>query len=79
MDGTGMLVVPKEICEQARLAPGMPVDIRVRDGRIEIEPAARGVRVESRGRLRVAAPVEPSDELTADSVRATRDQIRRDR
>jgi AbrB family looped-hinge helix DNA binding protein len=79
IDGAGRLVVPKEIREQAHIEPGMPLDIRLRDGRIEIEPVARRISIEKRGRLRVAVPAEPSDELTADAVRTTRDRIRRDR
>lgn len=79
IDGAGRLVVPKEIREQAHIEPGMPLDIRLRDGRIEIEPVARRVSIEKRGRVRVAVPAEPSGKLTTDSVRATRDRIRRDR
>jgi AbrB family looped-hinge helix DNA binding protein len=79
IDGAGRLVVPKEIRVQAHLEPGMRLEIRLRDGRIEIEPAARRVSIEKRGRLRVAVPAEPPPRLTAASVRATRDRIHRER
>jgi len=35
----------------------MPLSIVFRDGRVEIEPAPREVRVTKRGRMRVAVPV----------------------
>ncbi|HZS92352.1 MAG TPA: AbrB/MazE/SpoVT family DNA-binding domain-containing protein, partial [Chloroflexota bacterium] len=39
MDAAGRLVIPREIRRQAGLQPGMPVEVRWHDGRIEIEPA----------------------------------------
>jgi AbrB family looped-hinge helix DNA binding protein len=76
IDNAGRLVVPKEIREQAHLEAGMPLEIRLRDGRIEIEPAARRVEIVKRGRLRVAVPTEESADLTAEVVRATREGLR---
>jgi AbrB family looped-hinge helix DNA binding protein len=38
IDAAGRLVIPKQIGEKASLKPGMALDVRVRDGVIEIEP-----------------------------------------
>lgn len=80
IDAAGRLVIPKEIRERARIEAGVPLEIRYRDGRIEIEPVARKVEIVKRGRLRVAIAAEPSEPLRAETVRATRDRVRdRDR
>jgi len=80
MDAAGRLVIPKELRERAHLEPGVPLDVTLRDGRIEIEPAPRPVKLVQRGRFRVAVPTEPSAPLTEDIVRAVRRQLReRDR
>jgi AbrB family looped-hinge helix DNA binding protein len=70
------LVVPKDIREQAHIEAGVPLEIRCRDGRIEIEPAPRVVEIVKRGRLRVAVPAHASTGLTAGVVRRTRDRVR---
>jgi len=57
----------------------MPLDIRVRDGRIEIEPAPVKVKLERRGRLVVAVPEEPAPKLTSQIVEETRRAVRRER
>jgi AbrB family looped-hinge helix DNA binding protein len=80
IDAMGRLVIPKEIRTQAHLEAGLPLDIRLRDGCIEIEPAPRGVEIVKRGRLRVAIPTDRSAPLTERVVRDTRDRLReRDR
>ncbi len=38
MDAAGRLVIPREIRREAGLEPGMPLDVRCREGVIEIEP-----------------------------------------
>ena len=62
MDAGGTITIPQELVEEAGLKPGTPLEITVRDGRIEIEPAAVGVRLERRGRLTVLVPIEPVQE-----------------
>ena len=80
MDAAGRLVIPKELRERAHLEPGVPLDVTLRDGRIEIAPAPREVKFVQRGRFRVAVPTEPSAPLTEETVRAVRRQLReRDR
>ena len=75
MDRAGRLVIPKEIRREAKLAPGMLLEVRWREGRIEIEPAPAAVRLERRGRLLVAVPRKKTPALTADAVEQTRSKI----
>ncbi len=79
MDSAGRLVIPKDIRREAGIRPGMPLDIRVREGRIEIEPAPLTVRLEKRGRFLVAVPQEQVPVLTTEAVEETRDKLRRER
>ena len=79
MDIAGRLVIPKDIRLEAGIRPGMPLDIRVREGRIEIEPAPLRVRLEKRGRLLVAVPEDEVPVLRSDTVEQTRDKLRRER
>jgi AbrB family looped-hinge helix DNA binding protein len=50
IDSAGRLVVPKEVRQQAQLEPGMPLEIRYREGCIEIEPAPLEVDLRRRRR-----------------------------
>lgn len=80
IDAAGRLVIPRHIREEAHLEPGVALEIRFRDGRIEIEPAPRQIEIVKRGRLRVAEPADSSARLTTEAVRRTRDRVRdRDR
>jgi AbrB family looped-hinge helix DNA binding protein len=76
IDSAGRMVVPKPIRERAGLQPGMPLEIRVHDGRVEIEPAPREVRIEERGGFRIAEPLEDYEPLQEETVRRTREQSR---
>ena len=76
IDGAGRLVIPRDIREQAHLEPGVPLEIRFRDGRIEIEPAPVSVEIVKRGRLRVAVPSGAAPRLTEKAVREVRDRLR---
>jgi AbrB family looped-hinge helix DNA binding protein len=77
MDRAGRLVLPKAIRREARIEPGAELEIRVRDGRIEIEPAPLEVRLVKRGRLTVAVPSKPVPPLAQDEVAATIASVRR--
>ena len=76
MDSAGRLVLPREIRDQAKLEPGMPLRIVFRDGRVEIEPAPREVRIVRKGRMQIAVPVEESDALRSDTVREAMESVR---
>jgi len=69
IDRVGRLVIPKEIREEAGIEPGMQLELRCREGRIEIEPRRRPVRIVKKGRLQVAESVEPGERLTRAAVR----------
>jgi len=79
IDSAGRLVIPREARRQAGLEPGMPLEVRVREGRIEIEPAPLDVKLEKRGRLVVAVPKSATRTLAADTVQHTRRALRRER
>ena len=76
IDKAGRVVIPKEIREEAGIEPGMPLQVSCREGRIEIEPRRRPVRIEKRGRLQVAVSVESGDSLTRATVRQTQSRAR---
>jgi AbrB family looped-hinge helix DNA binding protein len=76
IDAAGRVVIPKELRDEAHLVPGVPLEIRCRDGRIEIEPAPRTVQIARRGRLHVAVPAGSSSPLRASTVKRTRDRLR---
>jgi AbrB family looped-hinge helix DNA binding protein len=77
IDHAGRLVVPKKIRDAAGISAGSELQIRVADGRIEIEPAPLDVRLVRRGRLTVAVPRKRVSPLTDATVRGTLDQLRR--
>lgn len=79
IDAVGRVVIPKEIRETAGIEPGMPLVISSRDGRIEIEPRRRAVRIEKRGRLQVAVSVDPGTPLTREQVRKAQNAVTRRR
>ena len=58
IDRAGRLIVPKPVCEAARLHPGTQVRFRVADGRVEIEPVPMTVTLERSASLVVAVPTE---------------------
>lgn len=80
MDRAGRLVIPSEIRREAGLEPGAPLEIRLRDGVVEIEPQAMQVRFEQQGRFLVAVPVGATPPpLTSAMVERVRRQVRRRR
>jgi AbrB family looped-hinge helix DNA binding protein len=79
MDSAGRLVIPKEIRQQAQIRPGMPLEIRLREGRIEIESTPLDITIRRRGRLAIAVPKEAVPPLTSETVEETRSRLRRER
>lgn len=76
MDAAGRLVIPSDIRREASLEPGVPLEVRWRDGVIEIEPRPLDVRLERRGRLVVAVPAKKTARLRAATVERTRRRLR---
>ena len=77
IDGAGRLVVPKPIRDAAGIRAGAELEIRVADGRIEIEPAPLEVKLVKRGALTVAVARKRVPRLTGEAVRQTLDRVRR--
>jgi AbrB family looped-hinge helix DNA binding protein len=72
MDQAGRLVIPADVRRDAGLEPGTPLDVRWRDGIIEIEPRPVAVKLERRGRLLVATSAKGQPRLTGEIVERTR-------
>jgi len=79
IDGAGRLVIPKETRRGAGLKPGMELDVRLRDGVIEIEPAPAPTRLVRRGHLLVAVAEGEVEPLTLEQVDRLRAEIRSSR
>jgi AbrB family looped-hinge helix DNA binding protein len=79
IDAAGRLVIPRDIRREAGLKPGTPLEVRVRDGRIEIEPAPLPVKLVRHGRWLVAVPKRRVGTLREETVRQTRDALRTER
>jgi AbrB family looped-hinge helix DNA binding protein len=77
IDSAGRVVIPKAMRDRLGLERGRPVEIRERDGRIEIEPAATRMTLARRRGGAVAVPDEDLPALTDDLVRATIERTRR--
>jgi AbrB family looped-hinge helix DNA binding protein len=75
MDAAGRLVIPREIRREASLEPGVPLEVRWRDGVIEIEPQPLAVTLERRGRFLVARPRNKIRSLRATTVEQTRNDL----
>jgi AbrB family looped-hinge helix DNA binding protein len=75
MDSAGRIVIPSEIRREAGLQPDTPLDVRWRDGVIEIEPQPLAVTLERRGRLLVARPADTVEPLRVEAVERTRRRI----
>ena len=76
IDSAGRLVLPKTIRDEAGILPGMALRVKVQDGRIELEPVAREVRIVQKGPLRIAVPVEEGPSLQEETVEKVRREIR---
>ena len=77
IDAAGRVVVPKALRERLGLSGGRTLEIREREGRLEIEPAPTPMSLVRRGGGRVAVPSRKLPTLTDEIVRDTLEQIRR--
>lgn len=75
MDKAGRLVIPSDIRREAELEPGTPLEVRWRDGVLEIEPQPLPVKIERKGRLLVAKSARKVARLSASAVERTRQQL----
>jgi AbrB family looped-hinge helix DNA binding protein len=79
IDSAGRLVIPREIRRAAGLKPGIPLQVRFREGRIEIELEPLPVKLQRSGRFLVAVPLTAVEVLTAETVVRTRERLRKER
>ena len=77
IDAAGRIVIPKELRETLGFRPGLPLELRASDGRLEIEAAPTPMQLKRRGKHLVAVPEEDLPALTADQVRETLERTRR--
>jgi len=77
IDAAGRIVVPKAMRDALGLKPGQPLEIRVGEGRIEIEVASTPMQLKKRGKGMVAVPGADLPPLTAEQVRDTLERVRR--
>jgi AbrB family looped-hinge helix DNA binding protein len=76
IDSAGRLIIPKQIRKEAGLKPGMPLDVTLHDGRIEIAPAPQRVKLIKKGRLLVAEAQSDTPALNSETVEQTLKQLR---
>lgn len=79
IDAAGRLVIPKSLRDAAGLRPGVPLQVTLHDGVIQIEPATTDVEFVDKGGIIVARAVQDVPALTADVVAQTLDQLRSER
>ncbi|MCC6898870.1 MAG: AbrB/MazE/SpoVT family DNA-binding domain-containing protein [Polyangiaceae bacterium] len=77
VDSAGRIVVPKALRLALALKPGQLLEIRERDGVLEIEAASTPMRLKRKGKVVVAIPDKPLPVLTAEEVRSTLERVRR--
>jgi AbrB family looped-hinge helix DNA binding protein len=77
IDAAGRVVVPKPLRDALGLSAGQTIEIRIADGRLEIDAATTPMRLARRGRGLVAVPGRRLPKLTAEQVRATLERVRR--
>lgn len=77
IDSAGRIVVPKRLREELDFKPGQELELRVADGRLEIEHPVTPMRLEARGGRLVAVADRQMPTLTSELVRETLEQVRR--
>ncbi len=76
IDSAGRLVVPKVLRDELNLEGGTTLEIRLRDGTLELEPAATPMRLVRRGKGLVAVADHPLPRIGAEDVRAVVESLR---
>ncbi len=78
IDSAGRIVIPKPVREAAGLRPGQELEVREREGRIEIEPVLPPMTLAEREGF-LAAEVEGGapQPLTVEEVREVLERLRR--
>lgn len=77
IDEAGRIVVPKALRLALGLHPGQSLEIRAGDGRLEIDIAPTPMRLEKRGKGKVAIADTALPSLSSALVRETLERVRR--
>ena len=77
IDAAGRILIAKGMRDALGLEPGQPLEIRVGEGRLEIEVASTRMQLQKRGKGMVAVPDADLPQLTAEQVRETLERVRR--
>lgn len=77
MDSAGRVVIPKPVRERLGLKGGEVLELREREGRIELEPATTPMTLAKTNSGLVAMPERRLPPLTDEIVRATLERSRR--
>jgi len=77
IDGAGRVVIPKPLRDELGLRGGEAIEVTVRDGRVEIEPAPTPMKLVRRKGALVAEPEASLPPLTAAEVREALERARR--
>jgi AbrB family looped-hinge helix DNA binding protein len=77
IDSAGRVVIPKELRSRLALVGGQELEIREREGRIELEPASASMSLRHSGGGPVAVAAEELPPLTDEIVRETLERARR--
>ncbi len=77
IDAAGRIVIPKAVRNRLGLDAGRVIEVRERDGVLELEPVGTAMTLARRSGGLVAVPGEPLPTLTDTMVRATLDGTRR--
>ena len=79
VDSEGRIAIPEQIRDETGLTPGTEVEVRCRDGYVELEPIEEAYRIEERGHFLVGVRVRPGPALTRESTEQTLEEIRLER
>lgn len=72
IDQAGRLLIPKAIRDQLQIAAGDRLELRIRDGVLEIERAALEVDIRPKGPFFVAVPREDVEPMSVEDVERSR-------
>jgi AbrB family looped-hinge helix DNA binding protein len=76
IDGGGRVVIPKRMRELAGLQPGGEVMVEFQDGKIQIEPATKPVKMVRKGSSFVLRAPRGTPPLTVEQVNEIVDRVR---
>jgi AbrB family looped-hinge helix DNA binding protein len=68
IDNAGRVVIPKPIRESAGLKPGGELEIEYREGRVEIEPVSKPVKLVRKSGVLIAVPPAGLPKATPEQV-----------